>query len=74
MQIVKLRKVGDSSVVILPSGMVDALHLQENDDMAVEVMGNRIIITRATDDFQDAWDAYKEIEPRYRNASRKLAE
>ena len=74
MQIVKLRKVGDSSVVILPPGMVEALHLQENDDMAVEVMGNRIIITRATDDFQDAWDAYKEIEPRYRNASRKLAE
>jgi putative addiction module antidote len=74
MQIVKLRKVGNSSIVTLPAGVVEALHLRENDDVAVEVTGDRIILTRATADFQDAWNAYKEIEPRYRDANRKLAE
>lgn len=74
MQIVKLRKVGNSATVTLPAAVVEALHLHENDDIAVEVAGDRIILTQATHDVQDAWNAYKEIEPRYRNANRKLAE
>ncbi|GAC1375358.1 MAG: hypothetical protein PVS3B1_31850 [Ktedonobacteraceae bacterium] len=74
MQIVKLRKVGNSATVTLPTAVVEALHLRENDDIAVDVVGDQIVLTRATTDFQDAWAAYKEIEPRYRNANRKLAE
>lgn len=74
MQVVKLRKVGNSTTVTLPTSVVEALHLQENDEVAVEVAGDRIVLTRANTDFQDAWDAYQAIEPRYRNANRKLAE
>ncbi len=74
MQIVKLRKVGNSTVVTLPASVVETLHLRENDEIAVEISGDRIILTRATPDFQDAWTAYQMIEPRYRNANRKLAE
>lgn len=74
MQVVKLRKVGNSMTVTLPSAVIEALHLHENDEIAVEVVGERIILTHATPDFQDAWDAYQAIEPRYRNANRKLAE
>lgn len=74
MQIVKLRKVGNSTTVTLPASIVEALHLHENDEIAIEVAGDRIILARATQDFQDAWAAYREIEPRYRNANRKLAE
>ncbi len=74
MQVVKLRKVGNSTTVTLPSSVVEALHLHENDEIAVEVTGDRIILTRATTDFQNAWEAYQQIEPRYRNANRKLAE
>jgi len=74
MQIVKLRKVGNSAAVTLPASVVEALHLHENDEIAVEVAGDRIVLTRATSDFQDAWSAYQSIEPRYRNANRKLAE
>jgi putative addiction module antidote len=74
MQIVKLRKVGNSTTVTLPASVVEALHLHENDEIAIEVAGDRIILARADKDFQDAWTAYKEIEPRYRNANRKLAE
>lgn len=74
MQVVKLRKVGNSTTVTLPSSVVEALHLRENDEIAVEVTGDRIILTRATTDFQNAWAAYQQVEPRYRNANRKLAE
>ncbi len=74
MQIVKLRKVGNSATVTLPATVVEALHLHENDEIAVEVAGDRIILSRASTDFQEAWEAYQALEPRYRNANRKLAE
>lgn len=34
---------------------------------------DRIMLTRATSDFQDAWSAYQTLEPHYRNANHKLA-
>ena len=74
MQTVKLRKVGNSATVTLPAAVLEALHLRENDEIAVEVVGDRIILTRASSDFQDAWAVYEQLEPRYRNANRKLAE
>ncbi len=74
MQVVKLRKVGNAITVILPTSVVEALHLHENDEVAIEVTRDRVVLTRATSDFQDAWDAYQKIEPRYHNANRKLAE
>lgn len=74
MQIVKLRKVGNSTTVTLPASVVEALHLHENDEIAIEVSGDRIILTHASSDFQDAWGAYQTVEPRYRNANRKLSE
>lgn len=74
MQVMKLRKVGNSMTVTLPSSLIEALHLHENDEVAVEVEGDRMVLTRATSDFQDAWAAYQNVEPRYRNANRKLAE
>jgi putative addiction module antidote len=74
MQTVKLRKVGNSATVTLPAAVIEALHLHENDEIAIEVVGDRIVLTRASADFQDAWAAYEQLEPRYRNANRKLAE
>ena len=72
-QIVKLRKVGNSMTVTLPPSIIESLHLHENDEIAIEVSGDRIMLTRATDDVQDAWEAYQKVEPRYRNANRRLA-
>lgn len=70
----KLRKVGNSLAVTLPASVIEALHLAESDEIAVEASGDRIVLTRATRDYQDAWAAYQAVEPRYRNANRKLAE
>lgn len=74
MHIVKLRKVGNSATITLPTAVIEALHLHENDEIAIDIEGDRIILTQATSDFQDAWEAYQQIEPRYRNANRKLGE
>ncbi|MEO8954954.1 MAG: AbrB/MazE/SpoVT family DNA-binding domain-containing protein [Ktedonobacteraceae bacterium] len=74
MHVVKLRKVGNSATIALPTAVIEALHLHENDEITIDVVGDRIVLTRATADFQDAWEAYQQIEPRYRNANRKLAE
>jgi putative addiction module antidote len=73
MHVVKLRKVGNSTIVTLPAWVVEALHLRENDEIAIEVAGDRIVLTRASSDFQEAWSAYQKIESRYRNANRKLS-
>ncbi len=74
MHVVKLRKVGNSATITLPAAVIEALHLHENDEIAIDVVGDRIVLTSATADFQDAWEAYQQIEPRYRNANRKLGE
>ena len=74
MHIIKLRTVGNSATITLPTAVIEALHLHENDEIAIDVVGDRIVLTRATADFQDTWEAYQQIEPRYRNANRKLAE
>lgn len=73
MQFVKLQ-VGDPTTITLPFEGVEALHLRENDEIAIEVAGDRIILAGVSQDFQDAWAAYKEIEPRYHNANRQLGE
>ncbi len=74
MRIVKLRKIASTMAVTLPPAMVEALHLHQDDEVAIEVVGDRIVLTRATPDFQDAWDAYQKVEPRYRHANHRLAE
>ncbi len=74
MHVVKLRKVGNSATITLPTAVIEALHLHENDEIAIDVVGERIVLTRATVDFQGAWEAYQRIEPRYRNANHKLGE
>lgn len=74
MQIVKLRKTGDSITVTLPASVVEALHLQEGEELAIEVAGDYIMLTPATADLRDAWATYQRVEPRYLNANRKLAE
>ncbi len=74
MEVVKLRRVGNSTIVTLPPSVVEALHLRENDELAVEVARDCILLTRATTGFKEAWDAYQDIEPRYHNANCQLAE
>jgi antitoxin component of MazEF toxin-antitoxin module len=74
MHLVKLRKDGDSVTFTLPASVMDALCLREEDEMVLEVVEERVILSRASPDVRDAWKAYQEIEPRYGKANRRLAE
>lgn len=71
---VKLRRDGDALTITLPAEVAEALHLHENDELTIELAGDRVILTHADPEFADAWAAYQALEPRYRNANRKLAE
>ena len=74
MQIVTLRKIASTTAVTPPPSMVEALHLHQDNEVTIEVVGDRIVLTGATPDFQDAWDAYQKVEPRYRHANHRLVE
>ncbi len=63
MQIVKLRKVDDTVMILLSAAVLETLHLRENDETAVEVVDDRIVLTRASADSQAAWASYEQLEP-----------
>lgn len=71
---VRLRRVGNSVVATLPSQVLDAAHLAEDQTVSLEIGDGAVIIRPWDPDAQAAWKAYTELEPRYRNANRKLAE
>ena len=74
METVRLRRVGNSVVVTLPSQILDAAHLAEDQTVSVEIGDGAVIIRPWHPDAQAAWQAYTDLEPHYRNANRKLAE
>jgi antitoxin component of MazEF toxin-antitoxin module len=71
---VRLRRVGNSVVITLPSQILDSAHLAEDQTVSVEVGDGAVIIRPWDPDAQAAWQAYTDLEPRYRNANRKLAD
>ncbi len=74
METVRLRRVGNSLVVTLPSRILDAAHLSEDQTVALEVSDGEVVIRPWDPDAQAAWLTYAELEPRYRNANRRLAD
>ena len=74
METVRLRRVGNSVVVTLPAQILDAEHLAEDETVSVEVEDGGVVIRPWDPGAQAAWKTYTALEPRYRNANRKLAE
>ena len=74
METVRLRRVGNSVVVTLPSRILDAAHLSEDQTVALEVGDGGVVIRPWDPEAQAAWVAYTALEPRYRYANRRLAE
>ena len=74
METVRLRRVGNSVVVTLPSQILDSAHLAEDQTVSVEIGDGAVIIRPWDPDAHAAWQAYTALEPHYRNANRKLAD
>ena len=74
METVRLRRVGNSVVVTLPSKILDSAHLAADQTVSVEIGDGDVIIRPWDPDTQAAWQAYTDLEPHYRRANRKLAD
>jgi antitoxin component of MazEF toxin-antitoxin module len=68
MQLAKLEKLGETIVLTLPAAVVRALHLHAGEEMAIEVEGERIVLTRVPTVFQDVRVVYQAFEQQYREA------
>jgi putative addiction module antidote len=70
---VKVRKIGDSSTITLPTEIAQALHLNENDDVFLVLHENGVSITVYDPALDQKVIAVKDIADRYRNTLRALS-
>lgn len=69
----KLRRIGNSTGVILPKDILAAANLDAGDSVTVTVRGNSIEITRASTDYTEAMVAGRAFSSRYARTMRDLA-
>lgn len=69
----KLRRIGNSTGVILPKDILAAANLDVGDSVTVTVRGNSIEITRASTDYTEAMAAGRAFSGRYARTMRDLA-
>jgi antitoxin component of MazEF toxin-antitoxin module len=61
MQMTLLEKLGETLVLTLPDSVIEALHLHAGEELAIEVEGERIVLTRAPAEFRALWVAYRTL-------------
>ena len=70
----KVRKVGNSSGVILPKGLLEEMGVEEGDDLfAVREADGSLRLTPYDPDFAEAVEDAREFMASHRNAFRELA-
>lgn len=73
MSVLKLRKIGSSTGVILPKDLLDSFHLQEGDQLFVDINQNGLLLTPYDPEFEATMQAFNRTRKKYRNALRQLA-
>ncbi len=73
-RVTRVSKQGNSLGVVLPKEFLEGLGLAQGDRVALSLHDQRIEITRAEDDYNQAMDLGKECASRYRRALAKLAQ
>lgn len=69
----KVRKVGNALGTILPPKVVDALHLDEGDELHVTYTPEGIMLTPYDSSFEETMDDARAFMQTHRNAFRELA-
>jgi antitoxin component of MazEF toxin-antitoxin module len=64
MQMTFLEKLGETLVLTFPASVIEALQLHAGEELAIEVQGDRIVLTRAPAEFRALWVAYQTPEQR----------
>ena len=70
---VKIRKIGNSLGVILPSESLEAHKLEEGEEVLLSVDPDGIKLSPYDPNFEDSVDAARSGMKKYRNALRELA-
>jgi putative addiction module antidote len=70
----KLRKIGNSTGVVLPKEALARLHVAEGDTLYItEAPDHTLRLTADNPDFAKTMDVFESLNRRYRNALRELA-
>jgi len=69
----KLRKIGNSTGVILPNDILLRLHINEGDELCLSIGPDGIHLTPYDPEFEETMKAFEEGRKQYRNALKELA-
>jgi len=73
MQVLKIRKIGNSVGVTFPKEALDRFNVKEGDELFFTETSGGFFITAYNPDFTDAMAAYNATKNQYRNALHELA-
>jgi antitoxin component of MazEF toxin-antitoxin module len=59
MQMAILEKLGETLVLTLSASVIEALHLHAGEELAIQVEGDRLVLTRAPAAFRSLWVTYQ---------------
>ncbi len=59
MQMAFLEKLGETLVLTLPASIIETLQLHAGEELAIEVEGERLVLTRAPAAFRALWVTYR---------------
>lgn len=69
----KIRKIGNSSGIILPKRIMDELHLKEGDVLTIERKGSHLELVSEDQEFRDWAEAYRAANIKYKDVLKELA-
>jgi len=69
----KVRPIGTSSGVILPKDVLEAMNVQNGDELALVRTENGFELVPFDPEFEEMMDVYRRGARKYRNALRELA-
>jgi len=69
----KIRKIGNSSGIILPKAILDELHLKEGDEITIKKEKSHIELFTEDSEFADWAESYRIANTDYKDVLKELA-
>lgn len=69
----KIRKIGNSSGIILPKEVMEELHLKNGDVLTIERKGTSLELRSEDPEFQEWAEAYRSANLEYKDVLKELA-
>lgn len=69
----KIRKIGNSSGIILPKDILDELHLKEGDEITIKNAESHLELFAEDSEFADWAESYRRANTNYKEVLKELA-